>query len=323
MIPNRLFAKSDDKESLFSKCNDYKLLSVMNYLHINTNRAGKTLFTLKDMISECGVKFNAGRGKSNDQFKKLLLLLQDEGIISNNFNVNEIKPNDLIRCTYDAFEKDKEGNNIRFAMIECDVIEKIRNYCDEKIDNNRLLYYYGYLAHRMYKRSNAEGAVQETGGRAEVCFPSYKTITEETGITDATIKAYNDILIKIDLLRVANAGMHKFTINNKLIVRESPNIYTFVKKEDIGIEDKNTTWHNNLKQGIDLYKKDAKRKYPDIEFFNVKSEAKLNKKKINGYNASLIKKYKNGTITEEEENKLNIITGGIATTSHRYEEESA
>lgn len=319
MIPNILFSKSDDKESLFSKCNDYKLLSVMNYLHINTNRLGETLFTLKDMIFKSGVKFNAGKGKSNDQFKKLLLLLQEEGLLSNNFNVNEIKPTELIRCTYDAFEKDKEGNNIRFSMIECDVIEKIRSYCDEKIDNNRLLYYYGYLSYRMYKRSNAE----VVGGRAEVCFPAYKTITEEIGITDATIKAYNDILIKLDLLRVANAGMHKFTINNKLIVRESPNIYTFVKKEDIGVEDKNTTWYKNLKQGIDLYKKDAKRNHPDIEFFNVKSEAKLNKRKINGYRGSLIKKYKNGTITEEEENKLNIITGGLATSSHGYEEEIA
>ena len=320
MIPNILFSKSDDKESLFSKCNDYKLLAVMNYLHINTNRLGETLFTLKDMIFKSGVKFNAGKGKSNDQFKKLLLLLQEEGILSNNFNVNEIKPNDLIRCTYDAFEKDKEGNNIRFAMIECDIIEKIRSYCDEKIDNNRLLYYYGYLAHRMYKRSHA----QETGGKAEVCYPSYKLITEETGIVDATIKLYNDILIKMDLLRVANPGMHKFTSNNKLMVKESPNFYAFVRKEDIGVDDKNTTWYKNLKQAVDLYKRNAKENYQDSKFITVKSEDKLNKRKINGYKGSLIKKYKNGTITEEEEIKLNIITGRVATSQYRdeYEEEN-
>lgn len=273
LIPNRLFLRVNGKESLFDKCKDHKLLSVMSYLYINTNRIGETIFTLKDLIIKSKVKPSANEGKSNDQFRDLLLLLQNEGILSCDFDVKAIKLGELIRCRYNSLEKDEHGNNIKFTMIDCEVIEKIMSYDKQKIDNNRLLYFYGYLASRMYKRSSKDGNIEKIGGRAEVCFPSYKTITDETGISEASIKGYTDILCDMDLLRVANAGIYEVGYKNK--IRESPNIYTFINKEDIGIEKAKTKWHKNLIEGIKLCKKNIMERYPNAKFIDIKDESKI------------------------------------------------
>ena len=299
MVPNKLFYTKDDNESLFSKCKDYKLLLLMSYLHINTNRIGITIFSVEDIIKECGLKVNNNKGKSCDQIKHLIRLLQDEELLDNSFDINTVKPKQMIKCKYFGIQKDDNGNMINFTTINYNAITKMMQYSENSIDNIKLVYYYGYLSCRMYRRSNSEGNVRN-GGRAEVCYPSYQCITDDTGLVDATIKQYNDILISLDLIRIGNLGTYIDKNDKVLVKRESPNFYVFVKEEDIGREKTDTEWYVNLKVAMNVFKD----MYPNRIFIGEKDNYKNNNKSLNGYKGSLIKKQKNGTITELEKIEL-------------------
>lgn len=299
MVSNKLFYTDGDSISLFSKCKDYKMLFLMSYLHINTNRFGITMFTIEDIINECGLKVNNNKGKSCDQIKSLIKLLQDEQLLDDSFDISNVKPKQMIKCKYSGIEKDDDGNMIKFTKINYDSIKKIMKYSESSIDNIKLAYYYGYLSSRMYRRSNNEGNIGN-GGRAEVCYPSYQCITDDTGLVDATIKQYNDILVGLNLIRIGNLGTYIDKNDKVSVKRESPNFYVFVKEEDIGLEDKDTEWYANLKVAMTVYKE----QHPSRIFKGQKDNYRNNNKIINGYKGSLIKKQKNGTITELEKIEL-------------------
>lgn len=299
MVPNKLFYTNDDSESLFSKCRDYKLFILMSYLHINTNRFGIAMFSIEDIITECGLKVNNNKGKSCDQIKLLIKFLQDEQLLDDNFDISSIKPKQMIKCKYSGIEKNDAGGMIKFTQIDYNAITKIMKYSERNIDNIRLVYYYGYLSSRMYRRSSSEGNIRK-GGRAEVCYPSYQCITDDTGLVDATIEQYNSILVDLDLIRIGNLGTYTDKNDKVLIKRESPNFYVFVKEEDIGREEKETEWYANLNVAMNVYKE----MYPTRIFIGEKDSYKNNNKSLNGYKGSLIKKKKNGTITELEKIEL-------------------
>jgi hypothetical protein len=295
MVPNKLFYANDDSTSLFSKCKDYKMLFLMSYLHINTNRVGVTMFTIEDIINECGLKVNNNKGKSCDQIKSLIKLLQNKQLLDDSFDISNVKPKQMIKCKYYGIEKNDDDNMIKFTQIDYDSITKIMKYSESSIDNIKLAYYYGYLSCRMYRRSNSEGNIRK-GGRAEVCYPSYQCISDDTGLADATIKQYNDILVGLDLIRIGNLGTYIDKNDKVSVKRESPNFYVFVKEEEIGREDNDTEWYANLKVAMKVYKD----KYPNRIFTGQKDNYKNSNRSISGYKGSLIKKQRNGTITELE-----------------------
>ena len=152
----------------------------------------------------------------------------------------------------------------------------------------------------MYKRS-ADDDMQKSGGRAEVAFPSFKTINEDLGITDDSIDKYNKILIALDLIRIASAGNWYLKDDPNHILKDSCNIYALFIDEE--------TTNLNLKEGVKYWKK------LDInsnKIFTDSKEYKNNNKKLNGELGSIIKKEKHGTVTEKDIVRKNEILYSIS-----------
>ena len=301
IISNNLFYIKEDA-GLIKSFND-KLLLVCDYLYTNTNRQDISIFSLSDIVSTYNFKDNY---RTNSQFKNIFIEMVNKKYITilskdkdnKIIDVNNIKLNDIIRCKFNLLEK-KDNKYIKFIQLFDDEKQKILNYkdADNKVDNVKLLVYYCYLKCRMYKRSNEDGDMIEFGGKAETCYPSFKRIANDINITENAIKKYNDILIKLDLIRVGNAGLYYFKSDSNKKLYESNNVYTLL------IDNDEETAQNNLKESVKLYKLEHKE---DRVFVN-KKHYSINNRKINGYKGRIKYLINNNKATTEQIQQYNEI----------------
>jgi len=312
-IPNILFyfpEKNQDpnpKKRVFSILENtkienkfnYKALFILDYLYMNTNRRNIITFNLKDIIEDSGFKYNTRKGESVDQFKQILSKLQELKIISTDINFMDMKLSDRVTCTLDIDFSDQ------FAMLYDSVKDKILNQTiDSSADNKNLLVYYCYLNCRIYKRPKGDELVK-SGGRSEVCWVTFETMTKELGFVDITIDKYNDILVALDLIRIGNAGLwyYKDDVNKSL--KESCNIYALYTDDE-------ETKHN-LDEGIKYWKKLENNLN---RVFKGNREYEKNNKVLNGELGSIVKKEKLGTATADD-----IVRKGEILASTRPDEE--
>ena len=293
IISNNLFYIKEDA-GLIKSFND-KLLLVCDYLYTNTNRQDISIFSLSDIVSTYNFKDNY---RTNSQFKNIFIeMVKRKYIIILSKDI-DIKLNDLIKCKFNLLEK-KDDKYIKFIQLFDDEKQKILNYkdADNKVDNVKLLVYYCYLKCRMYKRSNEDGDMIEFGGKTETCYPSFKRIANDINITENAIKKYNDILIKLDLIRVGNAGLYYFKSDSNKKLYESNNVYTLL------IDNDEETAQNNLKESVKLYKLEHKE---DRVFVN-KKHYSINNRKINGYKGRIKYLIEQNKATDEQVEKYNEI----------------
>lgn len=306
-LPNRLFYKSktDTEDSILSQVKNDKVLLVMDYLYTSVNRRNLIKFTLEDIIVDCGFKPNKRPSKksknlnitkksknSNEQFIYILSQLQKLNIIhifdkniNSSFLVETIKPKQLLRCTLNI--NLEQGFTLLFDSEKA----KINTQIIDKVDNYKLLIYYCYLKCRMYKRKIGDDRACH-GGRSEVTWVSFKKINDDLGLANESISKYNDILTKINLIRIDNAGTWYYTDDKYMITRESSNIYTLYK-------DNEEYWKEDLKEGIKGYKgllMNANKTFTGTR------EYKNNNHKLNGELGSLIKKRDSVNPTATPEN---------------------
>ena len=301
IISNNLFYIKEDA-GLIKSFND-KLLLVCDYLYTNTNRQDISIFSLSDIVSTYNFKDNY---RTNSQFKNIFIEMVNKKYITilskdkdnKIIDVNNIKLNDIIRCKFNLLEK-KDDKYIKFIQLFDIEKQKILNYkdADNKVDNVKLLVYYCYLKCRMYKRSNEDGDMIEFGGKTETCYPSFKRIANDINITENAIKKYNDILIKLDLIRVGNAGLYYFKSDSNKKLYESNNVYTLL------IDNDEETAQNNLKESVKLYKLEHKE---DRVFVN-KKHYSINNRKINGYKGRIKYLIEQNKATDEQVEKYNEI----------------
>jgi len=284
-LPNELFY---GENSLYMMTNDYRTLLVLEYLYSNANKRNVIKFTIENMIVECGYKVDSHKGKSLEKFKLVLNILQDNDIIFCEKNISQFKLKDLIICTL------KINLDTKFTILKDSEKDIILNQQIQNIDNRKLLYYYCYLKCRMYKRSKDDGDITIHGGKAETCFPSFKKINEDIGITDDTISKYNNLLVEMDLIRIGNTG-HWFYKDEPKNIKEGVNIYTLFE----GDED---TAKNNIKETIHWYKGLV---INSNKIFTKNKRYKNNDRKINGYIGRIKCLEKLGKATPEQIDKMN------------------
>ena len=289
-IPTKLFYTSKDskEKSLLEVIQDSKLILVLDYLYWNINRKDIIKFTIEDLVLENGFTPNSHKNKINDQFKKILYQLDQQNVIEfiNTKNISSIKNGQLAIC--------KLLIDLSNSYVELEEKEKqtILSYSDTKIDNTKLLMYYTYLKSRMYKRKDANYS------RSQTCNPSYDLIMKDLFITEASITQYNDMLVELNLIRIANPGLFYFKDDTKKALRESPNIYTLYINEEYAKAE--------LAEGIKEYKK---LDFNSNKVFTNSRTYKNNNRTLNGKLGAIEKKIKNGTATEKDLNeKQKIIT---------------
>lgn len=300
-LSNSLFIPTKEEKSLLQQIDNSKLILVMCYLYINTNRKDIVKFTLEDMILESGYTVSTKKNRSVEQFKYILVQLQKLKLINSKYDFNEVKPKELISCTV---LMNLENKFIQLFEEEKDIILNQKN---EKVDNSKLLVFYCYIKSRIYRREKNLSIVA-TGGRAEVCYPSYETISNDLGCTDETIKKYSDILVKLNLIRIDNPGFWYYSADKNKSIKESVNFYALL------FDSSEENAKLNLKEGIKYYKT------LDInsnKVFTDSREYLHNNRKLNGMLGSIIKKEKNGIATEEDINLKNEI---IFTKSQEFED---
>lgn len=297
LLPNNLFQPPNkDTKSLYQEYKDHKILLVMDYLHVNTNRFGISIFTFEDMITFYGLKLKTGKGKMNQQFKDMIEFLQFKGIISDcNVDIKEAKLSQFIRCKYNGIEKNKEGKNVKFTTVRYEAIDWIISYQDDLIDNVKLLFYYCYLCSRIYTPLKNDNNIRKSGGRANPCFPSYETITSDIGISDKTIKQYNDILVNLNLIRIGNLGLAYYSNDKNKIPKETPNFYTHFTYQTSEMKDEDTIWYDNLKEAMKIYKEE----HSNMVFIGTR-DYKNNDRVVNGKISRINTLEKEGKATVEQ-----------------------
>ena len=312
ILPNILFYNKIDEATLYQEVKNYKLLLVMDYLHMGVNRHNTTRLSIKSIVTNYGYKSDSHKGKINEQIVNMLKFLNSKDIIKGDFDINKVSISELIECVYNGIDKDENDNYINFTMIDYNMFNRILYQKKEKVDNIALLFYYCYLCSRVHTREGNYG-VENGGGMPEICYPSYNTISKDIYLSQSTISKYNQLLINLDAIRIGNLGLY-YIGNNKKFVRESPNFYALVKQEDSKLSDEKTTsWHINLKEGMKYYKKIHK----DYTFLDTR-EYKDNNKKVNGYISRITQlekqdkatkkqiKKRDNLLNEKEDNKQNI-----------------
>lgn len=233
-------------------------------MYMGTDRNGLIRFSLANIMSKYNIKQRKNKGESNEQFTNIITEMNNIKLIEIKEIENKMSINKLFECTYNGLLKNEYGNYIQFTRIERNKFNKILN-CKSAFNNISLLFYYCYLCSRIHTRKNKDGDVTDSGGYAEVCYPSYKTISEDIDLSEQTIKKYNDILVDMDLIRIGNLGLY-YVGEDKKLKRESPNFYTLVDDNDYNIDKKETVWYSNLKYGMNCYKL----KHPEYNFLDTR-----------------------------------------------------
>lgn len=282
-IMNKLFYTNEEgKESILKIVNDNKVVLVMHYLYLLTNRCGEVTVSLDFLIEECGYKVDKDSRKS---FKYILISLKELGYIK----FNEInKSNDVIKIDTNKLNVDSE-----FFIVEDEELELIKSIAEDKKEYLNLLKVYYYLKARIHKKKKDSVSDSES----QSTFNPYEDIANRTLISERNIKKYIDKLQNINLIKYDNLG-YKYKVNNKEFKTECANVYVLTK---VSIDEE--TLNYDLKEGLkaqSLY-------YEEKGYIITKNGYKNNDKKINGKYGSLIKKEKNNTLTEQEEKELNKI----------------
>lgn len=290
-LPNQLFYTKNDK-SILQKVKDDKVILVLIYLYNAVNRKDIMKFTLGDMISECGFIPKTGEKKSNEQFKNILIKLEELEIISfaDEIPLNKIKSTQLLKCKFNKYiekgtNKDTgEIQDIQFVELTNSEKETILTYSKTKINNIKLLIYFTYLKCRIHKRSKSDGDLACTGGQSETCYLKYNKITADLGLSDQSIKEYNDILIEINLIRISNPGIYYYAEDKYNTLRESPNFFTLF---------------NGNEENAKLQFKEAIKSYKALDanknkIWTNSRQYKNNNRSINGKKGNIIRKQKSG-----------------------------
>lgn len=150
-----------------------KLLLIMSYSYVNTNRIGISSFNLNDLIIGCGYKVDTHKGKSFEQFRDSLIYLKDNKYLNCDLDLNIVKPKDTINCIL-------LNNKIQMATTYFEDINNIINL-NIKEDKDKILKTYIYLLNFV---NNIKSFINN----------NYITISNTLNISEESLSKYIKIL---------------------------------------------------------------------------------------------------------------------------------
>lgn len=211
MLPNRavyISEKSGRKEEVFLNKYGEKVVHILCYLDSCINRFNLTTFSIEELIVNAGMKVDAHKGRSIEQFKKALMQLECDGILIDvSVDLKEAKSRDHITCEFNIpFDKNK-GNDqhSKFFMLDRKAYLKVMK-SETKINKVSTFNTYCYLLSRMYKRKESDGLIQVNGGKAETCYPSYEEVCLDLNISPSTFQRHIEHLEEMNLIYFDNIG---------------------------------------------------------------------------------------------------------------------
>ncbi|MCB2354470.1 hypothetical protein [Clostridium estertheticum] len=262
-IPNIAVWDAKKQGNTFIKIYGDKIIHILSYLDVHTDRLGIVKFTLEDMVSSCGLASRSGKGNSNNQFAYILddLLSKDIiTIISGDYK----KSKNLVSCIL----KMPVGKSEWFPMFHDDY----KKIIDDNLDRLILLNVYSYVAARLRRPTkDKEGkAVEDI---VECMYVDYITFSDDLDITEATLNKYLVQLRKLGIIYYDSIGLIKkhdysheannvYCLDKDMLPRALGNSSLYYKEEGFTILGKKTSKEmiaiNGLASRIAQLKKDGK-----------------------------------------------------------------
>ena len=264
ILPNELFFNIDKNKTSILKnidknnnSNYDKILLILNFLYINSNRIGVIYFELELLIYSCYYAPIFGADKSISTIKSILLKLQELKIIeiidiASLKKITDIKYHKTYQCNLLYNTK-----NNYFELYDTEK-NKIINNKTKSAENKKILLLCCYLKSHMYTRPK-NASVSEIG-RSEICHPSYDKIKEDLGFNRSTTKKYIDILSDLNLIKYTSLDYY-FKSDPQKKIGSSNNFYTLYKQG----------WENELENACAYYKQTNK----DKKFIKITDEQKI------------------------------------------------
>ena len=201
-----------------------KIIYIMCYLDCKVDRVGNCNFSLEDMITCCGLKVDTHKGKSVDQFRNTLLLMEKEGIISNSkVDLHKVKPKELIVCEFNKNIKSDDNGFYEFYQIDTNKFIKLM---DEPSTNKKfnLLNTYSYILARIHKGDDSTNWCE---GGARVCYFSNETLMKDLVVKSQLLTSCLQELSDKGFIVYNNIGYVKKDNNIKL----STNVYALEEEQ--------------------------------------------------------------------------------------------
>lgn len=286
-LPNNLiWSYKEDEYTLMDTIGD-KVLYILPYIDLMTNRLNMCNFSLEDIIVNAGYKVDTHKNKSVEQFKTTLQELQLREIIYTNTDFNNVKPKELISCMLDIPFKKKDDVDTEFFSITHDNFLKILSD-DSKLDKITLIKIYFYINARLSRRVEEDIDFKHyVGGKSNSFYGTYDTICKDLKITDTVLTKYLKRLQELELVFFDNIGLLQDLLEGTIYTAN--NVYVIDKKE--------------LEQAL----KESKLYYKEcINIVILGKKSKEETKKIIGLNGKIIqeKNKKNKNNVDKLEKKL-------------------
>ena len=278
--------KNNSNNTMIKNYGD-KIIHTLLYLECCTTKVGMVHFNIEEFITSCGMKVDNHEGCSVDQFRNILLILQQNDIISDiryGVRLEKVKTKEMIVCQFNMiFNKDEKGNDLEFYCIEYDNYAKILD-CDIKNKIN-LINVYCYIISRMRRGSLTDiDDLQKSGGSAECVWIKEETIAKELCITKNTVIKCINKLIELKLLYKDNLGQ---------VVKEGSD----KKQNAVNIYVVNPT---HMKDGL----KENRTWYEAQNYIILNKKLDKDFNKINGLKGQIQKQKNNGSDTTKLEESL-------------------
>lgn len=270
-FPNYLvWNYTDNKDTLINKYGG-KITFIMSYLDGHTNRLGDVVFSLEDMITNCGFKCKSGKGNITQQFRVIIKKLIEDRVleVKNDVDIMSVKVGKLIKCNFNLFKEQKNHKGF-FPLYHRDYLKIVDSNSD--FDKTVLFNLYCYILARLKRREVGKGDIRMLGGKAEVFYGTYINICEDLRMSEETLNKYLKHLSDIGLLFYDNIGI----VQNDFGKSVSNNVYAISEIQ--------------LKYGL----QESKLYYTDNGY---KVDEKLYNQKIKELERRIIKKNEN-EITE-------------------------
>jgi hypothetical protein len=255
------------KDTYIRRCGD--MVTVLTYLFTkNINIQGHIMINL-NMILETELGWTKKKIENNiKDVRETLNYMVQEGIFEYDKDFKDVKPNDTIlikRHNFLQITAEKYSQGVYF-QVEFNVVDKIKRVSEEnKIDFCKLFNLYYSIASRFC--NNNQGAPHSGTGTS---FPSYIQLTQDTGLSEATIQKYEKILNDNNLIKYVNAGVRQYPDGS---YKKSPNIYTAWMEEEY-------IWEDRLSEQLKYFKDTQSEKYGVIFLGNEKEKTSNEKRSI-------------------------------------------
>ncbi|NRT34119.1 gas vesicle protein [Clostridium beijerinckii] len=195
-------------------CYEYseKLCHIWSIFDCLSNRVGTISFSLEQLLTVVDVKPDPKKGRNVDQFRNVLLGLEEKKFITNvKCDLKTVKYKELITCEYSIpMLVNKYSKDTQFFQVYRDDYLSLLD-CETKLNKITLMYVYYYLLSRM----------QTNKTNITCCYPPYTEITKDLNISEATFNTYLNELVKLKLIAYGNIG---FITKNKE-EKQANNVY--------------------------------------------------------------------------------------------------